>query len=48
MKTYAITFNLTTDLPEHEVDEWAAEVVRTAMTHLALGERLELADVQQA
>jgi hypothetical protein len=46
MKTYAITFLLTTPAPEQEVERLAAELAEDARIHLRDGERLELAGVE--
>ena len=46
--TYIISFNLTTDDPEHEAEAFAAELVADGRAHLRDGERLELAGVERA
>ncbi len=48
MKTYAITFLLTTPTPDREVESFAAEVAEDARAHLRDGEELELAGVEPA
>jgi hypothetical protein len=48
MKTYAITFLLTTTAPEREVERLAAELAEDARAHLRDGERFELEGVAPA
>ena len=46
--TYIISFSLTTDAPEQEAEELAAELAADGRAHLRDGERLELASVEPA
>jgi hypothetical protein len=48
VKTYALTFLLTTTAPEREVERLAAELGDDARAHLKDGERLGLAGIEFA
>jgi len=48
MKTYAMTFLLTTPASEREVETLAGELVADGRAHLRDGEELELAGVEPA